>query len=536
MQLHPDLLLLLPLQALLLLLWAQEGASLEAYYLEVNSSVTVQKGLCVHVPCKFTYRSEDGTRLGPVYGYWYRYPDRLRRWSGPVATNDPERQVWEETRGRFLLTGDPEDNNCSLDIRYAKKKDEGSFYFRLEKGNTRYSYIDYPMSVRVMGKAGSGSSRRGSHRAVVELGWTSPGDQGLSIRAVGGAQAGPKLPQGHASEPGPQTLCPLYSPDLTHRPNILISGTLVSGRPSNLTCSASWACEQGTPPMFSWVGASVSHLHPTVTSSPVLTLTPRPQDHRTNLTCQVTLPGVSVTRRTTVHLSVSYPPQNLTVTIMARGASSAPTALENGSSLLVLEGQVLRLLCAVDSHPPARLTWSWGNLILCPSEPANPGVLELTPEDLRGEGKLTCRAQNSLGSQHILLNWSLPNEEEPPPRGTELAGVTLGAIAGAGAATLFFLLFCIIFVIAWSCRKKSSRPAARMRGQDTTSGSASQGPLVESQPNDSSSQQPPPSVAAPSSDEEEIHYASLSFHGMKPRDPQEHQSITSEYSEIKTHE
>ncbi|XP_063109289.1 sialic acid-binding Ig-like lectin 7 isoform X2 [Cavia porcellus] len=412
MQLHPDLLLLLPLQALLLLLWAQEGASLEAYYLEVNSSVTVQKGLCVHVPCKFTYRSEDGTRLGPVYGYWYRYPDRLRRWSGPVATNDPERQVWEETRGRFLLTGDPEDNNCSLDIRYAKKKDEGSFYFRLEKGNTRYSYIDYPMSVRVM--------------------------------------------------------------DLTHRPNILISGTLVSGRPSNLTCSASWACEQGTPPMFSWVGASVSHLHPTVTSSPVLTLTPRPQDHRTNLTCQVTLPGVSVTRRTTVHLSVSYPPQNLTVTIMARGASSAPTALENGSSLLVLEGQVLRLLCAVDSHPPARLTWSWGNLILCPSEPANPGVLELTPEDLRGEGKLTCRAQNSLGSQHILLNWSLPNEEEPPPRGTELAGVTLGAIAGAGAATLFFLLFCIIFVIAWSCRKKSSRPAARMRGQDTTSGSASQ--------------------------------------------------------------
>nr|XP_013003317.1 sialic acid-binding Ig-like lectin 12 isoform X3 [Cavia porcellus] len=411
MQLHPDLLLLLPLQALLLLLWAQEGASLEAYYLEVNSSVTVQKGLCVHVPCKFTYRSEDGTRLGPVYGYWYRYPDRLRRWSGPVATNDPERQVWEETRGRFLLTGDPEDNNCSLDIRYAKKKDEGSFYFRLEKGNTRYSYIDYPMSVRVM--------------------------------------------------------------DLTHRPNILISGTLVSGRPSNLTCSASWA----------------------------------------------------------------YPPQNLTVTIMARGASSAPTALENGSSLLVLEGQVLRLLCAVDSHPPARLTWSWGNLILCPSEPANPGVLELTPEDLRGEGKLTCRAQNSLGSQHILLNWSLPtDEEEPPPRGTELAGVTLGAIAGAGAATLFFLLFCIIFVIAWSCRKKSSRPAARMRGQDTTSGSASQGPLVESQPNDSSSQQPPPSVAAPSSDEEEIHYASLSFHGMKPRDPQEHQSITSEYSEIKTHE
>ncbi|XP_063109300.1 sialic acid-binding Ig-like lectin 13 isoform X4 [Cavia porcellus] len=455
MQLHPDLLLLLPLQALLLLLWAQEGASLQGYYLDVNRSVTVQKGLCVHVPCKFTYRSEDGTGLGPVYGYWYQYLDGLGRWAFPVATNEPNRQVWEETRGRFLLTGDPEDNNCSLDIRYAKKRDEGSFYFRLEKGNTRYSYTDYLMSVRVTGKAGSGSSRRGSHKAVVELGWTSPGDQGLSIGAAGGAQAGPKLPQGHASEPGPQTLCPLYSPALTHRPDILIPGTLVSGRPSNLTCSASWACEQGTPPMFFWVGTSVSHLHPTVTSSPALTLTPRPQDHRTNLTCQVTLPGVSVTRRTTVHLSVSYPPQNLTVTIVARGASSAPTALENGSSLPVLEGQALRLLCAVDSYPPAMLTWSWGNLILCPSEPANPGVLELTPEHFKGEGELTCRAQNSLGSRHISL--SLPWQGKSAP----MADVVLVTIVEI-AVKILLLGLCLIFLRVKSQGRKASRPEAEM--------------------------------------------------------------------------
>nr|XP_023418929.1 sialic acid-binding Ig-like lectin 13 isoform X2 [Cavia porcellus] len=393
MQLHPDLLLLLPLQALLLLLWAQEGASLQGYYLDVNRSVTVQKGLCVHVPCKFTYRSEDGTGLGPVYGYWYQYLDGLGRWAFPVATNEPNRQVWEETRGRFLLTGDPEDNNCSLDIRYAKKRDEGSFYFRLEKGNTRYSYTDYLMSVRVTA--------------------------------------------------------------LTHRPDILIPGTLVSGRPSNLTCSASWACEQGTPPMFFWVGTSVSHLHPTVTSSPALTLTPRPQDHRTNLTCQVTLPGVSVTRRTTVHLSVSYPPQNLTVTIVARGASSAPTALENGSSLPVLEGQALRLLCAVDSYPPAMLTWSWGNLILCPSEPANPGVLELTPEHFKGEGELTCRAQNSLGSRHISL--SLPWQGKSAP----MADVVLVTIVEI-AVKILLLGLCLIFLRVKSQGRKASRPEAEM--------------------------------------------------------------------------
>ncbi|EHB11803.1 Sialic acid-binding Ig-like lectin 9 [Heterocephalus glaber] len=94
---------------------------------------------------------------------------------------------------------------------------------------------------------------------------------------------------------------------LTHIPGILIPGTLQPGRPSNLTCSVPWACERGTPPIFSWAGASVSHLDPVVTSSPVLTLTPRPQDHGTALSCQVTLPAASVTTRTTVQLNISLP-------------------------------------------------------------------------------------------------------------------------------------------------------------------------------------------------------------------------------------
>ncbi|XP_005412758.1 PREDICTED: sialic acid-binding Ig-like lectin 8 isoform X3 [Chinchilla lanigera] len=463
----PLLLLLLPL---LLLLWAQDGASIGCYSLKVQSSVTVQEGLCVHVPCEVSYPDEDGTEWDPAYGCWFRRKGVPTSQIAPVATNDPDRQVQKEAKGRFHLTGDPGANNCSLDIRDARKKDKGSFVFRLEKGKTRYTYTYYPLFVRVT--------------------------------------------------------------DLTHSPDILIPGTLVPGRASTLTCSVPWACERGTPPVFSWVGPSVSHMGPNITSSPVLTLTPRPQDHGTNLTCQVTLPAVSVTKRTTVHLNLSYSPQNLTVTLVAQGASSA---LENGSSLPVVEGQALRLLCAVDSHPPAKLTWSWGNLVLCPSQPANPGVLELTPEHLRGEGEFTCRAQNSLGSQHISLSLSLKTDKEGLPRKEAgVAGVTLGAIAGAGAATLFFLSFCIILVITWSCRKKSAKPAASGRDPDTTSSSASQSPLVKSPPDDSSSQQPLPSVVALSSEEkEEIHYASLSFHGVKPRDPQKHQSITSEYTKIK---
>jgi hypothetical protein len=94
-------------------------------------------------------------------------------------------------------------------------------------------------------------------------------------------------------------------PALNHSPYISIPGALESGFPSNLTCSVPWACEQGTPPFFSWTGASVTSLDTSATHSSELTLIPRPQDHGTTLTCQVTFPGAGVTVESTIQLNVS---------------------------------------------------------------------------------------------------------------------------------------------------------------------------------------------------------------------------------------
>ncbi|KAG3256615.1 sialic acid-binding Ig-like lectin 9, partial [Ictidomys tridecemlineatus] len=253
-------LLMLRLLLLLSLLWAVEGActvglrSLNCddprlpqgpspqdpeHSVDVPESVTVQEGLCVLVPCNFSYR---GSETGNVSVYWFHAGDNAHH-GCPVATNNSTQTVQEDTQGRFHILGDPGTNNCSLSIRDAKHSDSGCYLFRVEKGRFKWNYYKKRVFVHVTA--------------------------------------------------------------LTHTHDVLVPGTLESGRPSNLTCSVPWACDQGTPPTFSWEGPSVSSLGPNITHSSVLTLTPRPQDHGTNLTCQVTLPEARVTSTRTVHLNVS---------------------------------------------------------------------------------------------------------------------------------------------------------------------------------------------------------------------------------------
>uniref|UniRef100_A0A8I5TNQ1 Sialic acid binding Ig like lectin 8 n=2 Tax=Pongo abelii TaxID=9601 RepID=A0A8I5TNQ1_PONAB len=343
----------------------------DGYLLQVQELVTVQEGLCVHVPCSFSYPKDGWTYSDPVHGYWFRAGDRPYR-DAPVATNNPDREVQAETQGRFQLLGDIWSNDCSLSIRDARKRDKGSYFFRLERGSMKWSYKS----------------------------------------------------------------------------------------------------------------------------------------------------------------QLNYNVKQLSVFV------TASTALGNGSSLSVLEGQSLRLVCAVDSNPPARLRWTRGSLTMCPSRSSNPGLLELPRVHVGDEGEFTCGAQNAWGSQHISLSLSLQNEGTGTAR--PLSEVTLAAVGGAGATALAFLSFCIIFITVRSCRKKSARPAAGvgdtgMEDAKAVRDSASQGPLTTSWKDGNPPKKPPPAVAPSSGEEGELHYAILSFHKVKHQDPQGQEATDSEYSEIKIH-
>ncbi|KAK1329878.1 hypothetical protein QTO34_010061 [Cnephaeus nilssonii] len=371
------------------------------------------------------------------------------------------------------------------------------------------------------GRAGMGPILGGGRGTVC---WAQREELDQSPRLLSGPHLGPSL----------LIPClPLLTSLQPHTPHPH-PGTLESGRPRNLTCSVPWACKRGTPPIFSWTSAAHSSLGPRTRLSSVLTLTPRPQDHGTNLTCQVHFPATGVTVERTIQLNVTYSPQNLTITVF-QGNGSAPTVPENGSSLLVLEGQALRLVCVVDSNPPARLSWAgrWWNLTLSASRS---GVLELPAVQVGDEGELTCRAQHPGGSLHSSLSLSV--QSECPRRACPSSGVMLGAVGGAGVTTLLFLAFCAIFIIVRSREKKAARAAAGtgdagMEGADAAQRPTPQGPLNESQP-DSRREHLPPALAAPSSGKkEEIQYASLRFHRMKPGNPQGQEGITeNEYSEI----
>ncbi|XP_055407178.1 sialic acid-binding Ig-like lectin 14 [Bubalus kerabau] len=315
------------LPLLLPLLWAGSLAQDPNYWLKAPRSVLVQESLYVRVPCSVSYPQKGWNNSDPAHGYWFQKPAHDYR-DPAVATNNPEPEhvVLSETQGRFLLLGDPRTKDCSLDIRDAQRRDTGVYFFRLERGPTvKYNYKWHPLSVRVTA--------------------------------------------------------------LTDTPDILVQGTLASGHPTNLTCAVPWACEMGTPPTFSWTGITLTSLHPKSPHSSVLTLTPQPQDHSTNLTCHVSFPGAGVSTEATIRLDVSF-----------------PKILSNATSLRVWEGQSLHLVCVIDSNPPTNVSWSRGSLTLSPSQPLDPGVLELPQVVLGDGGEVTCRAQHPSGSSLVSLN------------------------------------------------------------------------------------------------------------------------------------
>ncbi|XP_060254802.1 sialic acid-binding Ig-like lectin 5 isoform X1 [Ovis aries] len=567
---------MVPLLLLLPLLCGGALQEFPGYELRVQESVVVQACMDVRVPCSFSYpwppRYPPYSSAEPFI-YWFREGDRQS--DDAVATNDRTKQVKSETRGRFRLLGDPSNNNCSLSIQEARLSDSGIYYLRVERGrNLKYNYRAKKLNLQV-----------------------------------------------------------------TEKPDIQFLEPLESGRRTPLTCSLSLVCDWPHPLLFSWAGDALDAMNPDTLHSSALTLTPRPQDHGTNLTCRVTLQGAQVTLERTVQLNVSYAPRNLRISLSFRN---------------ITEGQALQLLCVADSNPPAQLSWFQVSPTLEAAPISSTGVLELRYSETT-EAELSCRAQNPLGSQNSslslfvfsppqLLGPSCSQEDEglhcscssqaqPAPslrwrlgegllegnfsnasfkvtsssagpwansslslheglssglslscealniHGARSGSVLLlpglkrlsrkfckeaggqeteswerdhplavfpagkpaflvaGALGGAGAMALLCLFLCLLFFFILKSRRKQAamRPEG-VEDEDPVMGTVAWGSRQKPCPDSPPDQMvlSPAEDAPPPGEQEELHYASLNFHEMTSREPQDQEATSTEYSEIKT--
>ncbi|XP_047385393.1 sialic acid-binding Ig-like lectin 5 isoform X4 [Sciurus carolinensis] len=446
---------MLPL-LLLPLLWAGSLQRDPGFKLQLQESVTVQAGLCVLVSCSFSYPWTGWNPPSQLYISWFRDGEDGYYYD-PVATSHPSKDVKTETRGRFRVLGDVRANNCSLSIRDARLEDTGRYILRADIGpNTRHFYRDKKLALQVT--------------------------------------------------------------VLTEKPVIHFLEPLVSGHPTSLRCHLPGSCEEGRPLLFSWMGAVTNPMDPGALQSSVLSLTPRPQDHSTSLTCQVELQGAQVTTERTVQLNVSYPPRLL-------GPSCS------------WEAQALRCSCSSRAWPAPSLHWRLGEGLLegnssnaslrVTSSSAGPWAnssLSLHEEVSSGL-RLSCEAQNAHGTQSATL-LLLP--------GKSRAGVVLAALGGAGAGALLSLCLCLIlFCIVKSYRKHGSGKPEVMDDKDPVMGTVPWGPRQKSRPDGSGDHACPAEGAALPGELQELHYASLSFHGKEPP-PRREATSSTEYSEIKT--
>uniref|UniRef100_A0A8C3I2T0 Ig-like domain-containing protein n=1 Tax=Chrysemys picta bellii TaxID=8478 RepID=A0A8C3I2T0_CHRPI len=306
------------------------------FTLAVPQSVSVQEGLCVLVPCNFTYPASYDTDnpSAQLYENWYKEPATVGQ-DPPVACSLTTVKVSQETQGRFRLTGDPVHGDCSLQISDARRTDAGRYFLNIEKGMLDYTYR---------------SNSDG----------TAPP---LTISVTG----------------------------LTEKPEIQISptrgmpGTLMAGEPVTVTCKAPGHCS-GSPPQVTWMGpfndtaqnVSAQLANGTWVHSSALRFTPTLGDNGKELVCNITY----------------YPPQGPSTsrTIQLHVSSEGDIV-----SLETQEGDSLTLSCEAGSRPETTLSWAKGNESLSTGQ-GGAGHLELLNLSRGDAGEYRCWAKNSYGS------------------------------------------------------------------------------------------------------------------------------------------
>ncbi|XP_066127475.1 sialic acid-binding Ig-like lectin 5 isoform X3 [Saccopteryx bilineata] len=552
---------------LLLLLLLLRGGSLQelaGYELRMQRTVTVQKGLCIHVPCSFSYPGSSSPSQHTFYTYWFEEGANIKN-AAPVATNNPKKPVKKEFQNRFLLA-DPRTNNCSLSIRDARTSDSGAYFFRVET-HVQYSYHKSMLSVQVTaltekpniyipeplepGRPAQltcslpGACEGGSH---LNFSWVGDALDSLNTQTLhSSVLTFTPRPQDHGSKVT-CLMVAVVETLVTTRKTVQLN---VSYSPRNLTIGISFRnvtalkilqntsslpilegeavwllCEADSnpPAELSWFRGSPALNSTPISSTETLELPHVGTLEEGEFSCRARHPLGSQTL--SLSLSVVYPPQLL-------GPSCS------------WEDQGLHCSCSSRAQPAPSLRWRLGTGLLegnhsnasymVTSWSDGPWVnssLSLSQE-LSAGLRLSCEASNVHGALNAAV--LLVSGKSVCLAGVVPAGVVPAALGGAGVMALLSLCLCLLFLYIVRARRKPAAGRPKVKdSEDPVMGTATWGSKENPRPEKPPDQVSPSGDAPPSEEQQELYYANLSFHGLKPRKPEDQEAkSTHVYSEIK---
>ncbi|XP_029432784.1 sialic acid-binding Ig-like lectin 13 isoform X2 [Rhinatrema bivittatum] len=528
------------------------------------NNVTVQEGLCVLIPCNFTF-PEYKTLGNNPFGYWFREGARTGS-DRPVATNNPYRFVSEATKGRFQLVGNILNRDCTFWIRDARMEDQRKYFLRIEGGfNFNYQLTTKPF---------------------------------VNVTS------------------------------LSEQPQLSLPAVLAAGAPVNITCTAPGRCTGTAPIITwtgtlnaanSTASTSSVNQDGMVSHASRITFTPSIGDRGKNLTCVAYYPAVGTFTQTTLSLnvqgSVLKSENHTSVTIQEGSSVTFLCSMDSNSSSNITWQREYAILtgpetasnftlvlnfskifandsgeyscvvsnelgtshssvhvtvqfgprfgnrekpnchsdshqttcsCAIQSNPPPVVSWlideelitgnfSNGTLQVSSAIHGLTGNSSLTLRDSEGSrSQIACLSSNRLGAAFVQLTRSSGGAATSP------MPMILGGLCGAGIMALIILM---VFLLVLGVKKM--RKGNKSEGVD---GMVDEGNLIYDTIQDD--QQTRPSVAAaekrteamspasmsssmgvPEEMNESLHYATIDFSKVQPRRKAAPEST--EYSEVK---
>ncbi|XP_044130099.1 sialic acid-binding Ig-like lectin 14 isoform X1 [Bufo gargarizans] len=113
----------------------------EPYSIQVDSSISVQEGLCVIIACAFT--ADHKTTFKNSTGYW------KSNYETNIASSNASVPIVKEN---FHVMGNPDNGDCTLKVTDARKQDTGTYFFRFEgskETSIKYNYVSAKITLLV---------------------------------------------------------------------------------------------------------------------------------------------------------------------------------------------------------------------------------------------------------------------------------------------------------------------------------------------------------------------------------------------------